>query len=421
MTVLVGMVPLFLGMVYCVYFPFQTRVNGTLFMMLCYAVPLIAYEVGVRRVHRNAATGLEWDNPGEADAGRVAIKLIGMATAVLAVVAFHTMFRVYTPAQLHDPLVALVQHLPTIVLMTAAYFWLIDRRMKNPRDGYWELGALVLGRNPAPDWAKLQDFALGWTIKGFFLPIMFTYLGGNVAFVQSQVHLLQETAADAVRYITRVALVAELTVVVVGYTLTVRLFDAHIRSANYFLMAWVITLICYYPLNKVVLGKVFAYKPNGGWTSVIDDYPRMKWIWMALILITFVTWLWAAAIYGLRWSNLTNRGIITEGPYRFTKHPSYVSKNAFFWLTAAPFLTALTTWHAITATAAMVVVNGIYYGRARMEEKHLSEDPDYVAYALRMNDESMFRGVVRYLPFLRYRAPGDRADGTSDQASATPA
>ena len=421
MTVFVGMVPLLLGIAYCVHAPASTRVNGALFMMLCYALPLILYEVGIRRVHRNPATGLDWDTPGTTDSRRLVTKLVGLITTLLAIVGFHTLFRVYTSGQLHDPLVALIKLSPVIALLTVTYFWFIDRRMKNPHDGYWELGALVLRQNPTPDWAKLQDFALGWTIKGFFLPVMFTYLGSNVAFLQSQVHLLQEGAVEAVRYITRIALVLELTVVVVGYTLTVRLFDAHIRSANYFLLAWVVTLVCYYPLNKIVLGQVFAYRPNGGWTSVIDNYPTMKWAWMALILLTFVTWVWAAAIYGLRWSNLTNRGIITEGPYRFTKHPSYVSKNAFFWLTAAPFLTALTTWAAITATAALLVVNCIYYGRARMEEKHLSEDPDYVTYALQMNDRSMFRRIAQAVPALRYRPPEAVPAPASAKAAAAPA
>ena len=32
-------------------------------------------------------------------------------------------------------------------------------------------------------------------------------------------------------------------------------------------------------------------------------------------------------MFSFRFSNLTHRGIITSGPYRFTKHPSYVSKN----------------------------------------------------------------------------------------------
>ena len=43
--------------------------------------------------------------------------------------------------------------------------------------------------------------------------------------------------------------------------------------------------------------------------------------------------------------------------------------------------------------------------RARTEERHLSHDPNYVAYALWMNDHGIFRALGRKIPFFRYRAP----------------
>ena len=49
---------------------------------------------------------------------------------------------------------------------------------------------------------------------------------------------------------------------------------------------------------------------------------------------------WAALSFGIRFSNLTHRGIITSGPYRFTKHPAYVAKNISWWLISIPFLPA---------------------------------------------------------------------------------
>lgn len=420
LTVLVGLVPLFIGIVWLIAFPPETRINGALVLMLSYAVPLILYEVGIRRVHRNESTGLDWDNPQPTDTSRLVTKIVGMLGAVGAVAAFHAVFRVYTPGQLHDPLYTVVQYSPVILTLTLAYFWFVDRRMTSPKDGYWELGALILRRNPTPDWAKLQDFALGWTVKGFFLPVMFTYLAGNVSRLHTQLHQLGGDVVEVVIYLTRIAITAELVIVVVGYTLTVRLFDSHIRSTNYYLGAWLVTLVCYYPFNELVTGQIFAYRPAGGWVSVIHDFPTFKWAWLALILTSYFVWLWATAIYGLRWSNLTHRGIITEGPYRFTKHPDYLAKSLFFWFTAAPFVTALTTWQAITASLGLLVVNGIYYGRARMEEKHLSDDPDYVAYALMMNEKSILAPLARHLPFLRYRAPST-ASTTLPTADAVPA
>jgi hypothetical protein len=49
-------------------------------------------------------------------------------------------------------------------------------------------------------------------------------------------------------------------------------------------------------------------------------------------------------------------------------------------------------------------VNVIYYLRARTEERHLSWDPVYRQYATLMNERSLFRGLARWLPFLRYQS-----------------
>lgn len=42
---------------------------------------------------------------------------------------------------------------------------------------------------------------------------------------------------------------------------------------------------------------------------------------------------------------------------------------------------------------------------ARTEERHLSRDPQCVAYALWMNDHGALRALGCWFPFLRYRPP----------------
>ncbi len=55
-----------------------------------------------------------------------------------------------------------------------------------------------------------------------------------------------------------------------------------------------------------------------------------------LVFLTGV-YAWATVAFGFRFSNLTDRGIITNGPYAWTKHPAYVSKNLFWWFAVLPF------------------------------------------------------------------------------------
>ena len=51
------------------------------------------------------------------------------------------------------------------------------------------------------------------------------------------------------------------------------------------------------------------------------------------------------------------------------------------------------------------LVNYIYYLRARTEERHLSRDPTYVAYALWMNEHGILKWLGRVAPILRYAPP----------------
>ncbi len=53
----------------------------------------------------------------------------------------------------------------------------------------------------------------------------------------------------------------------------------------------------------------------------------------------------------------------------------------------------------------LLVLNGVYFLRARAEERHLSEDPRYVAYALWMNDHGLLRHLGRWFSCLRYVPP----------------
>ena len=45
--------------------------------------------------------------------------------------------------------------------------------------------------------------------------------------------------------------------------------------------------------------------------------------------------------------------------------------------------------------------------RARTEEKHLSRDPEYVAYALWMNEHGVLRFLNKLSPALKYKGPAE--------------
>src|SRR5262249_28326134 len=65
--------------------------------------------------------------------------------------------------------------LPWIALAIPYFFW-IDRRMREPKDGYWHVGKLVTFQIAEVDLRAVGQHLLAWLIKGYFAALMFTYM-----------------------------------------------------------------------------------------------------------------------------------------------------------------------------------------------------------------------------------------------------
>ncbi len=64
--------------------------------------------------------------------------------------------------------------------------------------------------------------------------------------------------------------------------------------------------------------------------------------------------------------------------YAFTRHPAYISKNLSWWVGAMPFLVTAGGWVEGARNVILLgLVSGVYYWRAKTEEKHLLADPAY--------------------------------------------
>lgn len=173
----------------------------------------------------------------------------------------------------------------------------------------------------------------------------------------------------------------------VGYICTARWLNNKSKSVDPTLSGWLIALVCYPPFNSITTGympynRSFGDMPYLAFTqySVIDATTALALtdaLDVTLKIITlaaFTIYVWATMAFGLRFSNLTNRGIITRGPYAWIRHPAYISKNIAWW--AENVRSFSSPWQIIFLTA----WNYIYYLRAVTEERHLMRDPDYHAY-----------------------------------------
>ncbi len=335
------------------------------------------------------------------DAGRVLRKLVGLAATIMVLAVAYWALPEYQKNMYHPFFNVVEALLPWLAAAAPVYVAFVDRRMAEPEDAYAALGGLVLGRGARPGPGVLGQHALGWLVKGFFLPLMFVYLSRQVMPLAAAPTLLPADASAAYDIAWGLVFLVDLGFVTVGYVLTLRLLGTEIRSTDPTMLGWVVALAVYYPFWDTVRDAFFAYDDDLYWGGLLRGEPLLYAGWGGLIIAFMTVHALTTVSFGLRFSNLTHRGIITDGPFRFTKHPHYITKNLSWWMISLPFIAA-TPGQAVQNSLLLLGVNFIYFMRAWTEERHLSRDPDYVAYALWIEEHGLFRGLGRLLPALRY-------------------
>jgi protein-S-isoprenylcysteine O-methyltransferase Ste14 len=260
-------------------------------------------------------------------------------------------------------------------------------------------------------------------VKGFFLPLMVVYLSGEVGALGVAFSNFLANSDTWYQFCYDIGYMIDLLFCVVGYTITLRLFDSHIRSTEPTTFGWIIALMCYMPFYRTIGDMYLHYDDNIYWDNWLAGIPWLRGVWAGAIIFLVLVYGLATVSFGLRFSNLTYRGVITNGPYRYTKHPAYLSKNLSWWLISVPWVWAPDGhWYeALRNCCLIALLNLVYYLRARTEENHLSlRDPDYVAYALWMEEHGLMSWVGRLFPVFRYKPPA-AASAAASAAAAAPA
>ena len=354
------------------------------------------WSVLVDKVHRRPSTGIDWSKARPlAETLDISITKIAGLWATWAIIGFYyCIARFYWDGQyLFAMEVIGAVALPLFVLSIPYVFWL-DRYLAEPRDHCWHFGAMLIGRE-AWDGEEVKKHWRAWGIKAFFGAFMISILPpGFAAVVQADFGQIAHNPVELGSLLIEALFVIDVQIGTVGYLLTLRPLDAHIRSGNPFLAGWVAALLCYPPFVWGTMGRadVLGYEVNtGGWAFWMQGHELLLWFWAGLMVFLTAVYAWATFAFGMRFSNLTYRGVLTNGPYRFTRHPAYLSKNLFWWTSTLPFLvTNGSLTDAIRNTVLLGIVSGIYYWRARTEEAHLlGEDPKYREYHAWMAENAL--------------------------------
>lgn len=153
-----------------------------------------------------------------------------------------------------------------------------------------------------------------------------------------------------------------------GYSAESRWLGNKTRSVEPTFFGWAVALACYPPFNNV-LG---TYLPLETGPSHIQS-EDWHLVFKALTVALFTIYSSATVAFGFKFSNLTNRGIVSRGPYAYVRHPAYLTKCTAWWLEHIPTMT-------ITKAFFLSLLCCVYALRAWTEERHLSMDPEYRDY-----------------------------------------
>ena len=368
----------------------RERLSGpysALLAMVLTGLAMALWSVLVDKVHRSPSTGIDWSRKRPLGAALpVSLTKLAGLWATWAVIGFlYCLGRWYWDGQyLFAMHVIGWAAVPLFVLSVPYVLWL-DRVLVNPRDHAWHFGAMLLGRE-AWDGEEVKKHWRAWIIKGFFGAFMISILPPGFAAV------VDANWGDIVRdpvlvgtALFELLFVIDVQIGTVGYLLTLRPLDAHIRSGNPFLGGWLAALICYPPIVHAFMGQggVIQYEyATAGWGHWFAGHDVLLWLWAGWLVFLTAVYAWATVAFGIRFSNLTYRGVLTGGPYRFTRHPAYLSKNLFWWFAVLPFLASTgNPVDMVRNTVVLALVAGVYYWRARTEEAHLlAEDAKYREY-----------------------------------------
>jgi protein-S-isoprenylcysteine O-methyltransferase Ste14 len=246
---------------------------------------------------------------------------------------------------------------------------------------------------PAEPFGDGDSTALyGFFVKFFFVPLMtvffvdqFTSLVKNYDFVVHKVLPMEHwqiSTRDVYNVLLSLIFTVDVGLAWGGYVLSTRWIRNTMWSVEPTLAGWTVALLCYPPFNRV---PGFYFQNPGDHTFLnMTDVPRLVNIFAAMSITSFTVYTAATVVFGLRFSNLTHRGIITTGPYAYIRHPAYASKNFSWWCVMLPvaLMQAKTEGWPVTLLniVGLVTLTGQYWLRALTEERHLKKDPEYLAY-----------------------------------------
>ena len=229
-------------------------------------------------------------------------------------------------------------------------------------------------------------------LKAFFAPLMVAWLIAHMAhmidngiYLATHLELLKNDFLAVFNYrgywfLFQLILSLDVFFFTIGYLIELPALKNQIRSVDPTLFGWAVALACYPPfigLTNTILSWEPVDFPQFGNPAV---HITVNFLLLGLMAI----YTSASVALNFKASNLTHRGIIATGPYRFIRHPAYICKNMAWWIGSIPAVIAgfqTSLWSALLILSSVGGWTMIYTLRALTEEDHLRKiDDEYDRY-----------------------------------------
>lgn len=321
--------------------------------------------------------GGQWPSVQGLSLRRVLVKLWALAVLASLVSFVYWLLPEYNKPLYMPWFQFLAEHGFLLAFIFVGYIVFTDSSNHQSTDVLYGLGLFFLRRRPWGDGFKYYVAAVA--VRAFFLPLMVSFCSSNIAELEMVFSADITSPVAFMRFITILVFYLDVSVVVPAYLFSCSANYSFIKSVDTSAAGVVCTLLCYPPFNTSVLSQLFPYEDSIKWFDAIPQ-GILFYFWMALMLFCLSVYAWASVAMGFKFGNLTYKGLVNWGPYRYSKHPAYLSKNLYWWLYSVPFI-AHTPSTALHNTCFLFIISLVYYYRAKTEEKHLSRYAEYRAYA----------------------------------------
>ncbi len=307
---------------------------------------------------------------------RIKYKLTTLILIYLILIVFSfIMASLFNESSYFDFSIDALIALPIYLIIMCIWTVYVDRKQDNPEDIYFNFGRDLYAGN-----IKLKKYKvliLSTCIKMLFIPLMYAFSIKSISIVLNFNNIL-ENPLFFINYLFFFGICIDVTIALGGYLFSSTLLNNEVISVDDSWLGWLVCLICYPPF--VIIYRFFTEQvDNYIWSDWLRMDTPLYWLWAFLITITWITYWFSTFNLGFKFSNLSWRGLVNTGLYRYMRHPAYFSKNVYWWLHTVPFFGVMGL-DMLRNFLALSFVSLIYYLRAKTEEKHLLKFKEYQEY-----------------------------------------